>query len=184
MCGAANGSILFTTTNLTDGTYILAFKKAGTDTSASVTVSNHTFNLSGLGAASYSAFILNPGGCAGSLNETVVLSDPAAPAASITPIGPTELCEDDLVTLTATQAAGYLWSTGDTTRTITVNKEGNYSVTITSAQGCSSQAQIDPAPGRIFRPLLISRSLFLLTAWQPERRLPPYHRSFCSPPGR
>jgi hypothetical protein len=61
------------------------------------------------------------------------------PAATITPGGPTTFCTGGSVTLNAPAAmAGYLWSTGATTQSITVTSSGNYSVTVTSAAGCSS----------------------------------------------
>jgi len=141
LCGGSNGSILFATTHVANGTYTLNFKKNGADTSASVTVHSQAFSLEALPAAAYSAFYLDAG-CPGSLAEIITLSDPAALTAVITPTGATELCEDETVVLTATQADSYHWSTGDTTRSITADKGGLYSVTITSAQGCSSQAQI------------------------------------------
>ncbi|WP_333694547.1 choice-of-anchor L domain-containing protein [Flavobacterium sp.] len=49
-----------------------------------------------------------------------------------------QFCEDSSVQLNA--AVGnysYLWSTGATTRTITVNQPGNYTVTLTNNQGCN-----------------------------------------------
>ncbi|MBL0018290.1 MAG: HYR domain-containing protein [Bacteroidetes bacterium] len=60
--------------------------------------------------------------------------------ATITNVGNTSFCSGGSVTLVATQAAGYLWSTGETTQSITVNTAGNYSVTVTSANGCSAIA--------------------------------------------
>ena len=41
------------------------------------------------------------------------------------------------VTLTSSAASSYLWSNGATTQSITVNTSGNYSVTVTAANGCS-----------------------------------------------
>ncbi len=40
--------------------------------------------------------------------------------------------------LTASAGSSYLWSTGETTQSITVTKIGNYSVTITDSYGCVS----------------------------------------------
>jgi len=47
----------------------------------------------------------------------------------ITPSGSTALCPGESVTLTSSPAPSYLWSTGDTTQSITVTQLGNYSVT-------------------------------------------------------
>jgi PKD repeat protein len=70
----------------------------------------------------------------------IVLNNPAAFPASITVNGPIELCETDQATLTASSAASYLWSNGATTPSITVDKAGTYTVTLTSALGCISTA--------------------------------------------
>ncbi len=50
----------------------------------------------------------------------------------------TGVCPGKPLTLTSTVAASYLWNTGATTRSITVNTAGNYAVTVTNAAGCSN----------------------------------------------
>ena len=47
------------------------------------------------------------------------------------------ICRGDLVTITATGGHKYQWSTGDTTKTITVDQAGGYGVTISDATGCN-----------------------------------------------
>ncbi|HEY9488890.1 MAG TPA: PKD domain-containing protein, partial [Chryseosolibacter sp.] len=42
----------------------------------------------------------------------------------------------------------YVWSTGDSTETITVNQQGTYSVTVTDALGCSTDGTIIAADNR------------------------------------
>ncbi len=56
----------------------------------------------------------------------------------ITASGPTTFCANDSVTLTSTPATAYLWSNGDTTRSIVVKTGGNYIVTNTNSNGCIS----------------------------------------------
>ena len=63
-----------------------------------------------------------------------------SPVATITPSGSTALCSTANVTLTASNGASYLWSTGATTQSITVNTAGNYSVAVTSFGGCVSNS--------------------------------------------
>ena len=64
-------------------------------------------------------------------------------------VSPRNFCGD---TLTLGQeipeVAGqtYLWSTGETTRTITVTEQAIYNVTVTSANGCTSEAEIFVGP--------------------------------------
>ena len=54
--------------------------------------------------------------------------------------GPTVLCGDSVVTLTADSAYTYLWSTGDTTRSIAVTEKGIYTLTVTNEFGCEAVA--------------------------------------------
>ncbi|MBW6490678.1 MAG: PKD domain-containing protein [Lentimicrobium sp.] len=64
---------------------------------------------------------------------------PTPPAPVITPEGPITICEGENVTLTAPVGyATYLWSNGATTPAITVSASGNYSVIVSSTNGCPS----------------------------------------------
>ena len=60
------------------------------------------------------------------------------PAATISANGPTTFCQGNSVVLSSSPSASYLWSNGETTQTITVNSSGNYSVTVTDANGCTA----------------------------------------------
>ncbi len=46
------------------------------------------------------------------------------------------ICPGNNVTLTASSGLSYLWSTGATTNSISVNTSGNYSVTVTDSSAC------------------------------------------------
>ena len=63
---------------------------------------------------------------------------PAAP--TITAGGPTTFCSGGSVVLTSSGGTDYLWSTGETTESITVSASGNYNVKVTNASGCQSAA--------------------------------------------
>ena len=80
--------------------------------------------------------ILRPNGTDSVL--TMTLHTIPAPNAHIT--GPTVLCADNFVTLTADSANAYLWSTGDTTQSIQVSELGTYSVTVSNEYGCTDTA--------------------------------------------
>ena len=57
---------------------------------------------------------------------------------TITASGPTTFCAGDSVTLTSSAGTAYLWSTGETKRSIKVTSSGSYTVRITNATGCQS----------------------------------------------
>ncbi|GAB3542646.1 hypothetical protein GCM10027443_43790 [Pontibacter brevis] len=71
-----------------------------------------------------------------SVSKTVTVF--ALPVATITASGTTTFCEGGSVILSASEGAGYLWSNGETTRTVTVTEAGNYTVTVTSESGCEA----------------------------------------------
>ena len=62
------------------------------------------------------------------------------PTASATAAGPTAVCQPNTVTLNASAGSSWLWSNGATTQSITVSTSGNYTVTVTNASGCVSDA--------------------------------------------
>jgi hypothetical protein len=68
---------------------------------------------------------------------TVVINAlPATPV--ITASGSTTFCTGGSVDLTSSATTGNTWSTQATTATITVSTTGNYTVTVTDANGCAS----------------------------------------------
>ena len=78
------------------------------------------------------------------INEKLALIEGGClgPNVAIEALGPTTFCTGESVVLSAPGGfATYLWSTGATTPTIEVTGQGNYSVTITNADGCFSFAQ-------------------------------------------
>ena len=81
-------------------------------------------------------------GC-GSLNLTnsALVEIQSSPVVAIAADGPLSLCTGESVTLTASNAAQYLWSTGEIVQSITVSQSGNFSVSITNANGCSALSQ-------------------------------------------
>lgn len=61
---------------------------------------------------------------------------PANQTATITPSGPTHFCNGGSVTLTANQGSSYFWTPGgQTTRSITVNSSGSFTVKVTDSTG-------------------------------------------------
>jgi Ice-binding-like/Secretion system C-terminal sorting domain len=98
-------------------------------------------------AGSYSVTITYVGGCSSVCSETVVVN--SSPICTIT--GNNTICEGQSAELcTPPGAVSYLWSTGANTNCINVNMAGNYSVTVTDINGCSSVCSetitINPLP--------------------------------------
>ncbi|MEN9609638.1 MAG: hypothetical protein RLZZ628_452 [Bacteroidota bacterium] len=60
------------------------------------------------------------------------------PLPTATIAGATTLCGGSSVTLTASGGTTYKWSTNATTPSVTVNTVGNYTVTVTDANGCTN----------------------------------------------
>ncbi|WP_037299797.1 BspA family leucine-rich repeat surface protein [Runella limosa] len=78
-CGGNNGSIAFSTTNLSSGNYTLNYKKGSTSLTANIEITANAFTLSGLAQGSYSEFSITNAGCTGSDATVKTLSDPSAP---------------------------------------------------------------------------------------------------------
>jgi hypothetical protein len=59
-------------------------------------------------------------------------------------IAPEYLCAGETIELTTNnEYASYLWSNGETTRTIEIDQPGEYSVEVTDTNGCTGSASID-----------------------------------------
>ncbi len=90
-------------------------------------------------AGTYNVTVTNAGGCQAVASSVPVVVNAAPSVPVITPNGSTTFCQGGIVNLTATGGlAGYLWSTGATTQTIIASSAGNYFVTVTNANGCTS----------------------------------------------
>jgi hypothetical protein len=92
-------------------------------------------------SGSYSVRVGNANGCFSAFSTPVVVTVNPLPATpTITANGPTTFCSGGSVILTSSAGTSYLWSTGATTQSITVNSSGNYTVRVTNASGCQSAA--------------------------------------------
>ncbi len=99
-------------------------------------------------------------GCSGTSLLRVRVDTALSPV--ITIIGSALLCEGDSVRLDA--GAGFLahtWSTGATTRMITVSRAGSYGVTVRDATGCSGTSQpVDIVVHARPQPAIVGASIF------------------------
>ncbi|MEM6264182.1 MAG: PKD domain-containing protein, partial [Bacteroidota bacterium] len=89
-------------------------------------------------AGTYSLIVQNSFGCFA--YDTVYARVDPSPSATISVVGNTGLCIGETVTLNAGTADSYLWSTGETSQSITVGNAGNYSVTVSNTFGCQDLA--------------------------------------------
>ncbi|MCE3295944.1 MAG: hypothetical protein K0R65_1658 [Crocinitomicaceae bacterium] len=78
-------------------------------------------------------------GCSSTSASTVVTVNPVPSAPTITPVGPTTFCDGGSVTLMSSSLTNNVWSTGETTQSITVSS-GNTIILTVVESGCSSAA--------------------------------------------
>lgn len=100
----------------------------------------------------YTVRVANDVGCWAESKPVRVIVRPR-PSFRIASLLPTAFCHGDSTILTASEELpSYRWSTGDTTRTITVREPGIYTLTGTNAGNCSAVASVivqtvpDPSP--------------------------------------
>lgn len=88
-------------------------------------------------AGTYIVTVTDSQGCAGAGSGLVEHFEVVAPSLS----GDGGFCPGETATLSVSPAyPGYIWNTGATGPSITVNTPLNYSVTVTDANGCTAQA--------------------------------------------
>ncbi len=122
-----DGTINFPISNIPVGTFGFYFTPATTTTFTITSVTDAT-------------------GCENTLSPTVLVTLLQAPPAVITPLTTTACCMGDSVTLMASIGLNfhYQWLKdgvnlpGDTTYVLTVKQAGNFTVKITSPEGCST----------------------------------------------
>jgi gliding motility-associated-like protein len=94
-----------------------------------------TVTLSG----TYNLSIVDANGCPSPLSNNVFVTvNPLPQAPTITAAGPTTFCVGSSVTLQSSQPNGNTWSTGSTANNINVTNSGNYTVSYTDANNCTS----------------------------------------------
>ena len=89
----------------------------------------------------YSVTVTNSFGC--SASDTIQVTINPLPLIEIIVNGPTNLCLVDSVILTASVGSSIVWSTGDTTQSITVTTAGEFFATVTDSLGCSASDTIE-----------------------------------------
>ncbi|MFM7595672.1 MAG: gliding motility-associated C-terminal domain-containing protein [Flavobacteriales bacterium] len=112
-------------------------------------------NVSNLAPGTYSVFVTDANGCAASANVTI--TEPTPLAANITS---TDVTCNGLNNGTASVIASggsapytYLWNNNATSTTVSNLSPGNYTVTVTDANGCTTSANVT-----ISQPVLLTSS--------------------------
>jgi len=135
----------------------LAFCQGGTVTLTSTAGSSYLWSTGAITqsiivntSGAYTVTLTDANGCVGTSAATTVTVHPL-PTPTITAGGPVTFCQGGNVTLTCTAGSSYLWSNGAVTQSITVNANGNYSVTLTNANGCvgtsaATTVTVNPLP--------------------------------------
>lgn len=90
----------------------------------------------------YFVVVTNGNGCTAASNTIAVTVNPLPSTPTISAGGATTFCSGGSVVLTSSAATGNVWSNGATTQAITVTSTGNYTVTFTNGNGCSSTSLV------------------------------------------
>jgi hypothetical protein len=135
-CVGGTNNHLLTTTQPAQSTYEWVISDPGT-TGAQIVGSDTTqsIEITTTGPGEYiicGTITIN--GVSGSVCDTVSVF--GLPSCSIT--GDSLVCGSNSATFTASGGDTYLWNTGETTQSISVDQTGIYTVTVTDAFGCSS----------------------------------------------
>ncbi|MEI2758888.1 MAG: T9SS type A sorting domain-containing protein [Bacteroidia bacterium] len=143
----ANGS-----TNLQQGGSVqLTSSSAGSGGSYLWSTGATTQSITVSAPGNYTVKVTNSNGCSNT-SAPIAVTVNSSFQPNITVSGSLSFCSGGKVTLTATKGSAYQWSTGATTRKITVTTSGNYAVTVTQFTtgyvGTSSTVNVNvmPAP--------------------------------------
>lgn len=101
----------------------------------------NTQSITVTSSGTYNLSIIDGNGCPSPPSADVIVTVNQLPQTPIiTALGPTTFCAGQSVILQSNQATGNLWSTGSTADNINVTTSGNYSVSYTDANNCTSLA--------------------------------------------
>ena len=111
----------------------------------------NTSSITVSATGTYSLTVTDVNGCTGSAGPTNIVVNPLPAAPVISLSGPNVICSGNNVTLSSSYNNGNLWSNNQNTSSITVNTNGNYSVSYTDANGCTAVSQpvtitVNPTP--------------------------------------
>jgi hypothetical protein len=103
-------------------------------------------------------------------SDDIIVTTNGATVPLVSSSGSFDLCQGNTITLTSTQANGYLWSTGETTQSIVVSSGGTYWVRGYQSGNCFAQSvnhtvTVQPAPST---PIVSASGPLTLTTSNPS----------------
>ncbi|MCO5259412.1 MAG: gliding motility-associated C-terminal domain-containing protein [Crocinitomicaceae bacterium] len=150
VCGGTDGSIILS--GLTASTSYSVTYNAGATTVGPTNITSNasgTITISGLGAGSYSNFVVSQNGCSTTIAAPQTLVDPSAP--TVNAGTDVSICDGNSTTLTATPSLGggtFTWSpatglSGTTGATVTASPTATQTYTVTYVRsGCTTTDQV------------------------------------------
>lgn len=117
------GSVVLTSSAASNNTW------GGGETTQGITATSN---------GNYTVTVNDVNGCQATSTATVVTVNALPSTPTISASGSTSFCTGGSVTLTASNATGNLWSTGETTQSINVTASDVITVTYTNASGCEA----------------------------------------------
>ena len=148
-CEAATGSVILS--GLPTGNWTI--------NPGNITGSATSTTINNLTEGTYNYTVTNELDCTSPGSADIIINEQPVtpPVPTITASGSITFCEGENVTLTSGEAAAYLWSNGATTQSITVSTSGNYTVTITNAEGCEATSEATGV--KVLKPVQVGVSI-------------------------
>ncbi|MDR0802488.1 FG-GAP-like repeat-containing protein [Fluviicola sp.] len=129
-------------TTFCEGSSVTLTSSAGSSYLWSNGATTQSVTVSASGA--HSVQVTDVSGCQSAASTATTVTVNALPTTpTITAGGSTTFCEGSSVTLTCTSGSSFLWSSGQTTQSITVDASGTFSVQcLSAATGCQSNPSV------------------------------------------
>jgi len=90
----------------------------------------------------YNVSVTDANGCS-VISQSIVVAYENLDPAGIVYNGSLQICETQPITLSATEGASYLWSTGETTQVIEVSQSGTYTVEVIGVCGAQTSPPVE-----------------------------------------
>lgn len=153
---AGNNSVCIgATTTLSNTTAGGTWSSSNTSVASVSTAGEVSGNNSGSATITYT--YTNAAGCSSTVTKPIAVN--VIPSAVTSISGPTTFCAGNTVTLTAPAAGSYLWSTNETTQSITVAASGTYDVDVTTAGCTASSAPITVTVNALPTPVVTTNNV-------------------------